>query len=162
MTISNLGNVRGPQGIRGEVGPKGDQGDRGEAGAQGIQGQAGLKGDAGATGPKGDTGETGAQGESASVAYVPKNSNFVAEVGKSYSVDTSGGMVSVTLPVTPAQTPMVFADAQKTGGINPVRLLYNGTNKIEGVAEDFDGDLSGEKLTVLFVGGQLGYAVYDN
>lgn len=54
-----IGNIKGPQGEKGDTGATGLQGPQGATGEQGPQGE---KGDTGATGPKGDTGATGPQG----------------------------------------------------------------------------------------------------
>jgi hypothetical protein len=68
---TNVGQIRGPQGIKGDTGTAGAagaKGDKGDTGAQGIQGSAGAKGDTGAAGKdgaagaKGDTGAQGIQG----------------------------------------------------------------------------------------------------
>lgn len=69
-----LGNIKGPQGDRGQTGPQGPQGNTGPQGAAGQQGATGPAGPAGpqgeqgpagptgTQGPKGDTGDTGPQG----------------------------------------------------------------------------------------------------
>ena len=66
-----IGNVKGPQGEKGDTGargPQGIQGEKGDTGARGPQGIQGEKGDTGARGPqgiqgeKGDTGARGPQG----------------------------------------------------------------------------------------------------
>lgn len=84
MAKTLLGNVRGPQGPKGDTGPQGPKGDTGPQGPQGPQGPTGdtgntgpqgkqgpageqgpvgPKGDTGPQGPKGDTGPQGPQGE---------------------------------------------------------------------------------------------------
>ena len=60
-----IGEVVGPQGIKGDLGlsgDKGDKGDTGEIGPQGIQGIKGDKGDKGDIGPQGFKGDIGPQG----------------------------------------------------------------------------------------------------
>ncbi|SFT25442.1 collagen-like protein [Methylobacterium sp. yr668] len=73
--FTNVGQIRGPQGVAGPKGDKGDQGlqgvqgepgaqgAKGDAGAQGVQGPKGDKGDQGIQGPKGDQGIQGVQGD---------------------------------------------------------------------------------------------------
>lgn len=65
MAWTVAGNVRGPQGPKGdqgEVGPKGDQGEQGIQGPKGDAGAPGDKGDPGERGPQGDQGPEGPQG----------------------------------------------------------------------------------------------------
>ncbi len=57
------GNLRGPQGEKGETGAQGEKGDTGETGAQGEKGDTGAQGEVGPQGPQGEKGDTGAQGE---------------------------------------------------------------------------------------------------
>ncbi|WP_125393258.1 G5 domain-containing protein, partial [Streptococcus mitis] len=73
-TWDKIGNIRGPQGLKGEAGvagpqgPQGLQGPKGEQGAQGLQGRDGAQGPAGrdgregVPGPAGRDGRDGAQG----------------------------------------------------------------------------------------------------
>ncbi|WP_261010662.1 G5 domain-containing protein, partial [Streptococcus mitis] len=61
-TWDKIGNIRGPQGLKGEdgvAGPQGPQGPKGDQGAQGLQGPAGRDG---AQGLPGRDGRDGAQG----------------------------------------------------------------------------------------------------
>ncbi|MBO5270232.1 MAG: metallophosphoesterase, partial [Clostridia bacterium] len=68
LTWEPIGNIKGPQGEKGETGAtgaQGPQGEKGETGATGAQGPQGEKGETGATGaqgPQGEKGETGATG----------------------------------------------------------------------------------------------------
>jgi hypothetical protein len=57
---SQVGVIRGPQGVPGEQGPPGNTGSTGPPGAPGADGQDGAPG---ATGPRGETGATGERGE---------------------------------------------------------------------------------------------------
>ena len=59
--LLNLADIRGDQGIEGEIGargPEGAQGPRGFTGLQGPQGIQGIKGDQGIRGEKGEKGDT--------------------------------------------------------------------------------------------------------
>jgi hypothetical protein len=61
-----VGNVVGPQGVRGQIGPEGKrgaQGPRGEEGARGDKGKVGPRGARGQSGPTGSPGEIGPRGE---------------------------------------------------------------------------------------------------
>ena len=59
MSLTDLGNVKGPQGSTGATGP---QGPKGDTGAQGPKGDTGATGATGPQGPTGATGATGPQG----------------------------------------------------------------------------------------------------
>ncbi|TKD48839.1 G5 domain-containing protein, partial [Streptococcus mitis] len=56
---NQIGNIRGPQGLKGEAGVAGPQGPKGDQGAQGLQGPAGRDG---AQGPAGRDGREGVPG----------------------------------------------------------------------------------------------------
>jgi uncharacterized coiled-coil DUF342 family protein len=60
--FTDVGEIKGPKGDKGEPGEQGPKGDKGEQGEQGIQGPKGDKGDPGEQGPKGDKGDQGEQG----------------------------------------------------------------------------------------------------
>ena len=85
-----IGNVKGPQGEKGDTGPQGIQGEKGDTGARGPQGIQGEKGDTGARGPqglqgeKGDTGPQGPQGIQGPAG----------ESGASYEAGTFTGILS--------------------------------------------------------------------
>jgi hypothetical protein len=92
---TNIGQIRGPQGIEGEAGPtgpagaagpKGDKGDRGDQGPQGVAGPAG------AAGPKGDKGDAGSGvkivGSLASASALP--SAYTGAVGDMYITQDNG------------------------------------------------------------------------
>ena len=59
---NNVGHIRGPQGVQGEVGPQGEQGPQGPQGSIGKQGIPGPVGPPGEVGPKGDKGDIGPAG----------------------------------------------------------------------------------------------------
>ena len=64
-TWLDVGNIQGPQGLKGdtgEVGPIGPQGPKGDTGERGPQGEVGPTGATGPQGIKGDTGPQGPQG----------------------------------------------------------------------------------------------------
>lgn len=78
MPTIDLGSVRGPQGLQGEVGPQGPQGIQGEVGPQGPQGEVGpqgpqgIQGEAGPQGPRGEMGPQGPAGKDAPTdQYLP-------------------------------------------------------------------------------------------
>lgn len=111
MAQLDLGNVMGPQGVKGDTGTQGIQGVKGDTGAQGIQGPKGDKGDPGVEGKQGVKGNTGAQGIQgksfvikggwiSGTAYV-NNANSIDVVtynGSSYACKTSHTASTSILP----------------------------------------------------------------
>ncbi|MDU5009070.1 MAG: YadA-like family protein, partial [Haemophilus parainfluenzae] len=61
-TWNKIGNIKGPQGLKGEDGAVGPQGPKGEDGSVGPQGPKGEDGSVGPQGPKGEDGAVGPQG----------------------------------------------------------------------------------------------------
>ena len=59
-----IGNVKGPQGEKGDTGARGPQGIQGEKGDTGARGPQGIQGEKGDTGPQGPQGIQGPAGES--------------------------------------------------------------------------------------------------
>ncbi len=59
---TNVGKIRGPQGVQGKIGPTGPTGQRGLPGETGPQGETGPKGEQGERGPQGVQGPQGIQG----------------------------------------------------------------------------------------------------
>ncbi len=64
-TWTDVGEIRGPQGLAGPAGPQGPTGNTGGAGATGAVGPAGPQGATGPTGTAGAQGATGATGAGA-------------------------------------------------------------------------------------------------
>ncbi len=70
-TWKDVGQIRGPQGLKGDPGEPGQMGPRGPQGLQGIQGDPGQPGEAGPQGPPGPVGPQGAPGpEEIGVVYL--------------------------------------------------------------------------------------------
>lgn len=107
----------------------------------------------------GSGGGGGGGGHSGSTFYELKSANFTAEIGKNYAVDTSSGVVSVTLPSNPQTGEIVgFADAKGTWGTNAITILRNG-KYIEGSEIDFSNNASGTFFVVLFIDNSTGWRV---
>ena len=102
---------------------------------------------------------SGGGGNSGSTFYEIKSANFTAEIGKNYAVDTSSGVVSVTLPTNPQTGEVVgFADAKGTWATNAITILRNGKN-IEGSEINFSNNASGTFFVVLFIDSTTGWRV---
>ena len=70
-TWNKIGNIKGPQGLKGEDGAVGPQGPKGEDGSVGPQGPKGEDGAVGPQGPKGEQGPQGAKGETGKDGLTP-------------------------------------------------------------------------------------------
>jgi phage-related tail fiber protein len=74
-----------------------------------------------------------------------------------YGVDTTAGIVELTLPATPAVNDTVsFYDAASKFGLNKLVLKRNGQS-IMGLVEDVDVNQSGTTSRLVFVGGTTGW-----
>lgn len=62
-----------------------------------------------------------------------KNADFIAEYGKRYYVDTTGGPVEATLPVGVNLGYMGFADCSHYFGTNALTITPNGAETVDGV-----------------------------
>ena len=87
----NAGNVRGPQGDKGDTGAQGPIGATGVTGAIGASGAIGPTGPTGATGPKGDAGNTGPQGATGPTGSVGATGNTGA-TGSAGAIGASGAI----------------------------------------------------------------------
>ena len=110
----------------------------------------------------GDIVSSGGGGGSSSVVsdtYELKSANFTAEVGKSYAVDTTAGVVSVTLPPAPATGETIkFADARGTWMTNAITILRNG-KKIEASEVNFSNNASGSFFSVVYIDSTTGWRI---
>lgn len=109
--------------------------------------------------------ETGEQNQiqnlttSISSSYEIVNENFTAEIGKNYAVDTTSGVVLVTLPTNPQAGEIIgFADAKGTWGTNFITIFRNGKN-IEGSQVNFSNNASGTFFLLLFIDNSTGWRV---
>ena len=68
-----IGNISGPQGVKGDIGPQGPQGETGRQGETGPQGETGATG---ATGPRGPAGPKGADGSNGVTPTIGSNGNW--------------------------------------------------------------------------------------
>ena len=88
-SVQNLGDITGPQGVRGERGEQGIQGETGPAGAtgaQGIQGETGAQGISGNDGADGANGVNGQDGVSISSATTASG-NLIITLTDSTTID---------------------------------------------------------------------------
>jgi hypothetical protein len=85
------------------------------------------------------------------------STNTIAVSKTVYGVDTTAGIVELTLPATPAVNDTVsFYDAASKFGLNKLVLKRNG-QLIMGLVEDVDVNQSGTTSRLVFVGGTTGW-----
>lgn len=145
-TWTNIGPIRGPQGIQGATGPQGLQG---EAGINGINGQQGPQGE---PGPKGDTGDQGPAGPTGDQGPIgPKGEKGdkgdpgaveSVNAGANISVDTTTGNVTVSAPGVIVNTTDTYSS------VSSVDYIVTLT-KPEYVNLQSGGNLNGNTLYVI-------------
>ena len=91
--------------------------------------------------------------------YIYKNTNFDAVKGNYYAVDTSSGVVRVTLPISPSLgDPVSFSDPYYSWAKNNLVVQHNGNN-IESKNEPLSANINGYNFTLLYVAGVQGWRV---
>jgi hypothetical protein len=93
--------------------------------------------------------KAGASGANVTYDTTEKTSNFNAEAGVGYLVDTSGGAITATLPASPAGCDSIaFKDYKPSFGTNALTIARNG-NKIQGNASN--SEISTDRASVVMV-----------
>jgi hypothetical protein len=88
-----------------------------------------------------------------------RSSNFTAVSGNGYYLDTSAGVVTVTLPASPATGDIVaIKDWSSTAATNNITIGRNG-QKIEGNTTDGAINVHGDAQTLVFSGASRGWMV---
>jgi len=90
-----------------------------------------------------------------------KTTTFTAANGEGYFVDTSSGSVTVNLPAGTAGAIVAVADYANTADTNKITISPNGSNKIQGVARDFEITVEGGSVTLVFVDSVQGWRPTD-
>jgi collagen type II alpha len=158
--------VQGVQGTQGDAGVTGDTGPIGNDGSQGITGDTGIQGSTGPTGPEGPDGPQGTQGTQGvqgidgpvgadgpegDVTWQPKTNTYTAVSRESIIADTSGGVWTLTLPVTPTIGDYVQLLDGADWSVNNLTVARNGQT-IEGDAEDLIMDIGKGSVDFIFDG----------
>jgi hypothetical protein len=91
------------------------------------------------------------------------SSPLTAASGVGYFIDTSGGAITVNLPVGVAGAIISLADYTNTWQTNNVTVTPNGSEKIGGVAASANLNTEGQSVTFIYTDGTIGWkAVQDS
>jgi len=87
----------------------------------------------------------------------PKTATFTAVNGEGYFVNTSGGVVTATLPASPSAGNIVsISDYNGTASTNPITIGRNGSN-INGAASDFLVAKNNTSVQLIYVDATVGW-----
>jgi len=102
------------------------------------------------------TGSSGGGGSK----WVIKVSNYSAMAGDAIMADTTFSVFTITLPASPALSDQItIADPQGTWATNNLTIARNGNN-IDANPGNLICDVSGAVISLVFVGGTEGWAIY--
>ena len=88
-----------------------------------------------------------------------KNSSFTAVAGHKYQVDTSGGVVTVTLPASAtAMDSIELADAKLSWNLSNVTINRNGLNINNGTS-NYTASVQGNKLSLVYISSGYGWSI---
>ena len=79
-----------------------------------------------------------------------KTSNFTAAAGKGYFVNTTSSEITVTLPVGAVGTEIVIQDYAGTFATNKILFAANGSEKIQGITDDFECSINNATITLIY------------
>jgi hypothetical protein len=85
-------------------------------------------------------------------SWVSLSANANVTQGQHIMADTSAGVITLTLPATPAVNEAItFADKFNTWDTNNLTIARNG-NTINGLSEDLVCDVQGANITLIYNG----------
>jgi hypothetical protein len=91
--------------------------------------------------------------------YAIKTANYLAVDGDKLAANTNGGAFTITLPASPASgASIAIVDALSTWATNNLTVARNG-QLIESTAANLTADVNGVQITLVFVGGSVGWRV---
>lgn len=79
-----------------------------------------------------------------------KTSNFTAAADKGYFVNTTSGEITITLPVGAVGAEIVIQDYAGTFATNKVLFTANGSEKIQGVTDNFECSVNNATITLIY------------
>jgi len=90
-----------------------------------------------------------------------QTSNFTAVASKGYFVNTTSAEITVTLPVGVVGTEIVIQDYAGTFATNKVIFTANGSEKIQGVTDDYECKINNATITLIYQDATKGWTA-DN
>ena len=99
----------------------------------------------------------GATGETSWDTTVKTTGTFTATAGVGYFLNTTGGVITVNLPVGAAGSSVALADYAGTWQTSNVTVAANGTEKIGGVDADVTLSTEGQSVTFVYIDGTQGW-----
>ena len=99
----------------------------------------------------------GATGETSWDTTVKTTGTFTATAGVGYFLNTTGGTITVNLPVGAAGSSVAMTDYAATWQTNNVTVAANGTEKIGGVDADVTLSTEGQSVTFVYIDGTQGW-----
>ena len=99
----------------------------------------------------------GATGETSWDTTVKTTGTFTATAGVGYFLNTTGGIITVNLPVGAAGSSVAMADYAATWQTNNVTVSPNGSEKIGGVNADVTLSTEGQSVTFVYIDSTQGW-----
>ena len=99
----------------------------------------------------------GATGETSWDTTVKTTGTFTATAGVGYFLNTTGGVITVNLPVGAAGSSVAMADYAATWQTNNVTVTPNGSEKIGGTASSSILSTEGQSVTFVYIDGTQGW-----
>jgi len=92
-----------------------------------------------------------------------KTTTFTAVNGQGFFVDTNGGAVTANLPAGSAGAIVSFQDYRNTFDTAALRIVPNGSEKINGGAGEVSLSTEGEGITLVYIDSTIGWrSIQDN
>ena len=99
----------------------------------------------------------GATGETSWDTTVKTTGTFTATAGVGYFLNTTGGTITVNLPVGAAGSSVAMVDYAGTWDSNAVTVAPNGSEKIGGIAASATLSTEGQSVTFVYIDGIQGW-----
>jgi hypothetical protein len=91
----------------------------------------------------------------------PKTTTVTAVSGVGYFVNTTSGAITVNLPAGSAGSIVAIADYANTAATNNITITPNGSQKIQGSANNFKITVNGGTITLVYVDSTQGWRPTD-
>jgi len=91
-----------------------------------------------------------------------KTGDFTAENGKGYFINTTGGVITLTLPASPSAGNIIaIKDYARKFGTNKLTIARNGS-KMDGEEQNFDFTADGSSATIIFMDTTKGWSFIND